>query len=113
MSSFKRILEPFTLLSAESMGASFSSPATSFKYMDRVMLHITTTGTPTGTLSVQTSINGQTGWEIVPLGMNPLAGVNDDYVIDMQVTALPFLRINYVRTSGTGTCTAVLSGKES
>ena len=112
MSYSKRIIDSYAILSSQSMASSFESGATSIKYMDRVCLHIQCTGTPTGTLGIQASADGN-NWVDMPLGLTALSGSPQDYFIDLQETALPWIRINYVSVSGTGSASATLTARES
>ena len=113
MSNRKNTIKTYTVISGQSLGASFAGPSTSTERLDRVCLHIVcTTSDAVGAVAVQSSVDNQT-WVDIPIGLTALAGANQDYFIDLQVTAIPFFRVAYTRTSGTGTMTVKLSAKES
>lgn len=118
MSHRKTTLPVFKMADAVSLGASYTSTPTFIDTIDRVFLVINVTGTPTGTLTVQASIDylnpGNAGtWFDMPLNLVPLAGASQDYVIDIQQTAIKAIRLKYTRTGSTGTMTATVFGKES
>lgn len=111
MAQGKRILPPYVFQST-SLGASFTSEAVTLSTFDRAFLQIVCTGTPTGTLTIQGSADGVT-WTDLPLALTALSGSAQNYFLEMATTALPKLRIKYVRSSGTGTMTATITAKES
>jgi len=120
--SAKKNLPLFAMASAGDLSTNFTSKPTMISTVDRVMLVINVTGTPTGVLSVQASIDyapatsskPNTGtWFNMPLSLTALAGAAQDYVIDMAATSINALRLNYVSTSGAGNITANIFGKES
>lgn len=108
----KRVLEPYVLVNAQSLGASFTSPATSIKFMDRCAIRIVTTGTPTGALALEGSVDG-VNFVDLQLNLVSLPGSPNDYLIEMSQTALVAVRVTYTRTSGTGTMTVTITAKES
>jgi hypothetical protein len=112
MSGTKRIVEPTYLANAASLAADYTSPSLPLKYMDRAMLVITTTGTPTGQVSVQASADNVDFYDL-PLNIAASSGSGDTFIIDIQTTAVPYVRVKYTWTSGTGTLTAVVTAKES
>jgi hypothetical protein len=107
----KWILEPY-VFQTTSLAASFTSEATSIKRFDRCLLQIVCAGTPAGTLTVQGSADNITFVEL-PLSLTVLAGSAQNYFVDIQQTAIAWLRLKYVRTSGTGTIAATITAKES
>lgn len=114
MSSTKNFIKPYPILNAQSLGASFDSVATSIQQLDRVGISITTTGTPTGTVSIQGSVDKIKWFDMTfDTAIAPLAGSPNDYFFDIEATALSWIRIDYARTSGTGTMSAYITAKES
>jgi hypothetical protein len=119
MSQGKRTLKPFILANALDLSANATSSVTVIENLDRALLHIKCTGTPTGTVAVQGSVDydsqspNAASWFDLPLNLDALAGSAQDYVIDILETAIRALRINYTSTSGTGSMTATISAKES
>lgn len=113
MSSRKNTIKTYTLADAQSLAASFQTVSTSVERLDRVCLYIDVkTSDAVGNVSVQSSIDNET-WVDLPLGLVSIAGADQDYFIDLQVTSIPWVRVAWTRTSGTGTLTAKLSAKES
>lgn len=116
----KTSLKSYPLLNAISMGASLVSLPTSLEKFDRCNLYINCTGTPTGVLTVQYSPDydpnkpsASATWIDLSFGLTALSGSPQDYVIDIVETSIPWIRVKYVRSSGTGAITAIVSGKES
>lgn len=120
MSMGKKTLPSYVIVAAQSLGSSFSTVPTNTARFDRVCLYMNATGTPTGVLSVQasndynpTTPGAVAHWADVPLSLTALSGSPQDYFIDIQMTAIPWFRLHYVFTSGTGSLYAVISAKES
>lgn len=114
MSGRKNVNVPFTVLNAQSLATSFQSIPTNIQYQDRVGISITTTGTPTGTLTIEGSIDAITWFTLTfDTAIAPLSGTPNDYFFDIEATALVWIRIAYAATSGSGTMTAKISTKES
>lgn len=86
------------------------------------MMEILATGTPTGVIKVQGSLDysptnnspavGPT-WFDVDLSLNALTGAPNNYFIDFTETSIPWLRVVYTRASGTGSLDVVATAKES
>ena len=119
MATGKRTLPPFTIVNGTSLASSFQSTPVSVERFDRVFIEILCSGSPTGTVTVQGSNDynpaslATPNWFDLPLSLNDLTGSAQNYVIDMQQTAAPWLRISYTSTSGSGNMTAVITAKES
>lgn len=119
MSQGKRTLPVFRIASGADLSTNYTSTPTVIASIDRVFLVISVTGTPTGTLTVQASVDydrdlGTAGnWFDMPLSLDALAGAAQDYVIDIQETAIKAIRLNYASTAGVGAMTATIFGKES
>lgn len=107
------------MATAHSLGASFQTSATSLQYLDRALLTILCTGSPTGTVSVQISNNynvnnpSAADWFDMPISLNALTGSAQNYVVEISETAAPWIRISFSYTSGSGSMTAVVTAKES
>lgn len=113
MSSRKNTIKTYTLADAQSLAASFQTVSTSVERLDRICLYIDVqTTSAVGAVAVQSSIDNET-WVDLPLGLTGISSANQDYLIDLQVTSIPWIRVAWTRTSGTGTLTAKLSAKES
>lgn len=116
---YSPIAENVTISAVDYVGAPFS-----IQYLDRALLKLSFVGTLAGTPTLQVSNdygrfnpqNDQTQvatWDDIPLGMVALTGASQDYVIDIQVTAMQWLRINVSYTSGSSVLNASATGKES
>lgn len=125
MSSTKRTIEPVVLVNGTALTGSFQSQPFSIKNYDRLTIEILCTGAPVGTVTVQASndyvppsmsLNPSVipaDWFDMPLGLVALTGSAQNYFIDVAETGIPWIRINYVYASGTGSMTAVVTAKES
>jgi len=125
MSVGKRTLSPYVIVNGTSMAGSFQSNPTSLERFDRAALEIICTGAPTGTVTVQVSVDfvpsnnylnpsvTPANWYDLPLPLVPLAGAAQTYLIDLNTTAFPWIRINYNFVGGAGNMTAVITAKES
>ena len=118
------VLQPISLVTNGSLGANLTSQVISTRYLNEAYLQLVFTGTPTGTFTVQTSgdyvpdnefrtspPNAGT-WDNVDLGTTlSAAGAPGSISVDITLSAIPWIRINYAHTSGTGTLNAKISGK--
>jgi hypothetical protein len=81
--------------------------------VDNIGIQVSFTGTPTGTLAVQCSIDNV---NFLPLTFNPVlsqpAGSPLSYLIDLTQVAFPYLNVSYTNASGSGTLTVYLSAKD-
>jgi len=124
MSARKTVLIPFKLVSGQSMASTVTSAAVNVQYLDNIAFQAIFTGTPTGTFSVQVSLDHQenfvgTGvvtpgtWTNLTLSPVPAAtGAAGSVVIDLNQISAPWVRLVYTPTSGTGTLNAYVSGKQ-
>lgn len=79
------------------------------------------TGTPTGTFSVQGSLDyflgpdgkpGNVGtWDDMGISVTAPSGSAGKALVDITITGIPWVKIVYTNTSGTGTLTAYQHGK--
>lgn len=74
------------------------------------------TGTPTGTFVVQGSfdygINGASAqWDDMGIGATNPAGSAGSTIIDLARTGVPYYRLKYTNSGGTGALTAYACGK--
>lgn len=122
MSASKRILAPYHVISAQSMTGDVTGAATNIQYLDNVSIQLNFTGTPTGTFSIQGSLDhaesspgvvtNAGNWIAITLPTSPAAsGSAGNILIDMQELSFPWVRIVYTHASGTGTLDAYISGK--
>lgn len=127
--SKKRILPVYPIATNGDLSANFTSAPTLVHTFDRFNLLINITGTPTGTLEIQASLdyrppvsgsapfNANSGtWYTLPFSatdLPPLTGGPEDYMIDFTASGMVALRVNYVFTGGTGLMNASIAAKES
>ncbi len=126
MSSTKRVLKPYQIISAQSMASNIASAETNTQFLDYCFFQVDWTGTsPVGTfnieyLKIEAQRNTSTGvdvWEKLDFGGTtgtdlPVSGNTGTIQIIMNDIVFPKLRCNYARTSGVGTLTATLIAKE-
>lgn len=106
----KTIVDYPKYVDGTSMGASIDCPSTNIMYVDRVGYQISYTGTPTGTFSVEIS-NDNATWEAMTLSTAiAAAGSPDNHFIDCE-TAAKYIRLKYIRSSGTGALYVALTTK--
>ncbi len=128
--STRTVIRPHTAIDAVSMGASITSSATVLQSVSMLNYAVTWTGTtPVGTLAVEASndckvdgagaVTGGT-WNAIPLDLNgvtvtsiPISGNTGNGMIDIDGLAAYATRLVYTRSSGTGSMTAVVTGKVS
>lgn len=107
-----------------------SSAVTNITHKDNVAYQLAWTGTPNGQFYVQGSLDYNPGvpqsepdgaqnngtWTTIPaeddLGNPPVAsGSAGQILMDLSQLPFPFIRIQYVNASGSGTLTGWVSGK--
>lgn len=110
----------FTLVSAVSMGADITSSAVDARGWDNVDFELLASGSPVGSFFVDCTLTepsppASTSQTWVALGITPtpaVSGSASNLVIEINQTGCSYLRLRYVRTSGTGTLTAYVSEKQ-
>jgi len=117
----KNFLPVIQVITAGDMSANVTGPATNISYLDNVAMQLNFTGTPTGTFSVEGSLdhkeyNGQivNAGNFIPLSLatTPVAsGAAGQILLDLNQLSFPYIRIVYTRTSGTGSLDAFISAK--
>jgi hypothetical protein len=120
--SDKRILPPYQIVggtgtksvSGTMTGtATINSIATNISNLDNVSIQISWTGTPTGTISVLSSVDGTNYVTVMSTSdIGQPAGVAGGYLISLNQMPFPWVRLQYVNASGSGTLSAWISGKE-
>lgn len=127
MSQGKRILKKYQIASSGDLSAPFTSEPTLVQTFDRFMLVVNVSGTPTGTLEIQTSIDfvpsvggdptnppqNPGTWYTIPFVITQPAGAPEDYIFDFTEQGLVAIRVNYGFTGGTGSMDAYIAAKES
>ena len=126
MSSTKRVLRPYRVISAGNMSADITSVETNVQFMDYVLLQLEWSGTsPVGNFNVQylkleAERNTATGvdiWDNIDFGGTiganiPISGSPGTHQIILNEIAFPKIRCFYDRTSGTGSLTVTIVAKE-
>lgn len=80
------------------------------RYMPRACMVASWTGSASGTISIQGSVDGTT-YSDMGLGISNVVGVADNRFIDLTETAADYVRLVYTNTGGTGTLTVKGSAK--
>ena len=110
MSNSRRTLRPYKMFDSQTLSATtIISTSTETNLLDEATICIDTTGTPVGTFTVQYQ-SGDSTWNTVgTLSSAVTAAGNTTF----QLNAIPGerIRVIWVGTSGTGICTAIISGK--
>lgn len=115
-------LFPVKIIDAASMGASVTSTLAFVQYQDNVGIQLNWTGTPTGTFTVQVSVDHAQdtlgnvtvagNWVTLTLSASiTAAGSADTAYIDLNQLSAPWARVVYTRTSGTGTLNGYITAK--
>lgn len=117
------LIAPVRVMNAASMATDIDGTPVDVMYTDNVTIQFVWTGTPTGTFGVSVSndailspYGGVTGGTWTPLVLTspepPVAsGAAGNGIINLTQLGARFVRPTYTRTSGTGSCTAMLSAK--
>lgn len=104
------VLLPSTAISSTN---TYTSPVFNAINLDNIGLDVVFTGTPTGTLTVNCSIDGVV---FTSLTFNPVltqpSGGNLRYLISLNQLPYPYLQVSYTNSSGSGTLQVNLSGKD-
>lgn len=125
MSSTKKNLYQYYAFSAQSVATSQTSPPINIFLLDNIGVQVDVlTGTPSGTIAVQVSYNYNPSYPLnagtwVTVGLNsstPMSqvitsGSPTPIVFDMPTLSAPWMQIVYTASSGSGTISAVVTGK--
>lgn len=122
----KNRLEPYNVVPplAGNMVSTLQSLPTNISGMDDVGYSLAWTGTPSGTFSVQVSLDYHPGqnptnypmyagtWTTIPLNSTVTAsGTPDNAFIDVTLISAPWIRLVYTPSSSTGTLSVWVCGK--
>ena len=122
MSSTKNVLRKWDAIVAGSMATNITSPVTNVQFLDNICIQLNFTGTPTGTFSVEVSVDHEQdsqgavtqagNWVALPLEPTPVAaGSADQIILDLNQISQPWIRVIYTATSGTGSLDMIISAK--
>lgn len=93
--------------------ATLTSPTFDCRNLDNIGIQVKWTGTPTGTISVLASIDNV---NFVALtfspGLTQPAGAAGGYLINLNQLPFPYIQLQYVNASSTGTLNAFISAKD-
>lgn len=105
----------YHLINAGSMtGTSvITSSSQNVENLDNIGLQVDWTGTPTGTIEVQGSVDKVTFYSLTfnPVLAQP-AGSASGYLINLNQFPWPWLRVKYTNASGTGSLSVWLFSKD-
>lgn len=97
-----------------SMGATFTTDAVKCSWEDNVGVQVVWTGTPTGTITIEKSMDPTNlGWEVHTFSPAPTqpAGSASRSWFEINQTPASYVRMVYTRGSGTGTIKAKIALK--
>lgn len=113
MSGRKNLLPPYKIISAGDMSADITGPLTNVSTLDNLGIQLSWSGSPTGNFFIDATLDGGTTWTPLSLSPAPVAsGGAGNWYVDLNQIAFSGVRVRYARTSGTGTLTAYISGKQ-
>jgi hypothetical protein len=116
----KNALIPYQIVSSGNMASNVTSKVTNIQFLDNISVQANFTGTPTGTLNVQGSVdysqdaqgNVINAGNWITITTNSPSGSANQVLFDLNQLSFPYLRLQYVASSGSGTLNAYVSGKE-
>ena len=99
------------IVDAATMGGNVTSAIAEMDHMGMASIYAAWTGTPTGTLAVQVTVNG-VEWVAPPTALTASpAGSAGSVVWTMPDLTWKAIRVVYTRSSGTGTLNAWVNAK--
>lgn len=105
----------YTQFNAQAVSSTtvYHSPSTDINQLHNLGLDVRFTGTPTGTLTVECSNDNVTFTALTfsPALTQP-SGSALNILIDLNQVPFRYLRTSYTNSSGSGTLTTLLSGKD-
>ena len=99
-----------TLYTNESMAGDLVSEIVDISEVTGYAVHFIWSGNPTGSLLVEAS-NTQNSSDFILVSTTALAGTADKKILNVEKAHYRFIKISYVRTSGTGNLSLHVSGK--
>jgi len=120
MSSRKNVLLPKHVLVNGDMTGNLESDVIDAKFQDNIGLQVEWTGTPSGTIKVEASVNHNLSVEnqgtFYALTFDPVlaqpAGGAGGYLINLNQLPFAFYKVTYEATGGTGTLNVYACSKE-
>lgn len=118
----KANLAPVTIISGGDMSSSITSKVTNILNQDNVSIELSWTGTPNGSFAIQGSLthaeqNGNVTnvgtWTPITLPAAVVAvGSAGSALLDLNQLSFPWIRVVYTASSGSGSLTYSISGKQ-
>lgn len=119
MSGRKNVLLPKHILVDGDMSLDAESSVIDGTYQDNIGLQIEWTGSPTGTISIQASIDYDARFNtgtFYELSFSPAlgqpAGAADGYLVNLNQLPFPFYKVSYDAAGGTGVLNVWVTSKE-
>lgn len=107
----RKLVYTAEVASAQNLGASFDSNPIKIQYLDNVGIQCNFSGSPVGTLSIQVSADYQqdlqgnvinAGHWVTLQSTSTALTVGSPIYFDLTQLSAPWVRVDFVRTSGTG-----------
>lgn len=108
MSDLPMFTKNVKIIDALSMGASIDSPTQDNSESTGYAVHAIWTGAPVGSVSVQGSNDSV---NFVEVAADDTAGAAGQYLLNVEHQHYRYVRVSYIRTSGTGSLTVYFSAK--
>lgn len=111
--SRRNILRPFKTVDAASMAGDVTSATTNVDQLDFVAFDVSWSGTsPVGEIFVDGRNGSDLPWQTVSFGVSvAVSGNSGSHRLQLEEEGFSEVRLRYVRTSGTGTLDAWISGE--
>jgi hypothetical protein len=107
----KNFLAPVRIISAGDMTGSLTSSVTNIQCLDNICIQAIYTGTPTGTFSVEGSLDN-VNWVALSTAPSPNpTGSAGSSLVQYSNQSIVYIRFKYTASSSTGTLNAYISGK--
>lgn len=116
----KNALTPFQLIVAQSMAGDVTSSPTNVQWLDNVSIQLNFSGTPTGTFSVQGSLDykaypltgvQESAGNWITITTASASGAAGNVLFDLNQLSFPWVRVIYTRSGGSGTLDGFISAK--
>jgi hypothetical protein len=99
----------YKVLDGVSMSTSQESSAVDVSLFRNWSCHFSWSGTPVGSLSVDTSPDG-TYWTTISGSQRATGGLDGSHVVNFAGSGFRFIKTSFARTSGSGSLTAFVTG---
>lgn len=107
----KHVLKKHQVVTAGDMSSDVTSDPTNIENLDHIAYQAVWTGTPTGSVTIEGTVDGDT-WTTITLDTTiSAAGSADDALIVLNNLPFVSIRLKYTASSGSGTLNVNISGK--